>query len=76
MSPVESNLMWSTYAKRDLGIVIKSTYGRLCESFVTTGHTVFIGEIQYGVKIQRTDNSFIPFITKENILVMKKSYEL
>lgn len=47
LSEHESAAMWATYATRDYGIAIQSTFGRLRQSFHNYDYHVWIGKVRY-----------------------------
>ena len=47
INPYESDAMWKIYLKSDEGISIRSTIGRLRDSFAESKARIFIGEVNY-----------------------------
>ncbi|HET6325811.1 MAG TPA: hypothetical protein VFG04_14130 [Planctomycetaceae bacterium] len=43
----ESDAMWKLYSKGGNDLVIRSTFGKLCESFSACAETIYAGEVEY-----------------------------
>jgi hypothetical protein len=68
----ESAAMWGLYVNLGEGVAIKTTFGKLKESFRDAGETVHAGLIRYlnyDTETTEPENPFAPFISK------RKSFE-
>lgn len=65
INEVESYHMWESYAKRNYGIAIQSTFDKLCRSFdVYKNNDVFIGKVTYENEHIIFGNAFYPYMYK------------